>query len=145
MVKDITYDGLTVKIKSDRPVQKIINLSGDNIAKYSKPEEQFLYDILTNVEKCYSDRYPDLDFYKYKDVVHFEYDKKTGVFWFDYDNIHCILKSKYVINYQEQRKLIKGMVWEVLNLKVDTTGAHNIVIDEMVWEVLNLKVDTTFR
>jgi hypothetical protein len=120
MVKDITYDGLTVKVKSDRSVQKRINLSDNNIAKYSKPEEQFLYDILSNVEEHYLNKYPNTVFYKYKDEVYFEYDKKTGVFWFDYYKIYKVLESKYSVNWQEQKKLVKSIVWEVLNLKVDT-------------------------
>jgi hypothetical protein len=84
------------------------------------PVERYLIPIFQNLTEYYSDKYPDSVFYKYKGEIHFEYNKKNGIFWFDYYKIYEVLKSKYNINNLEQRELIKGMVWEVLNLKVNT-------------------------
>jgi hypothetical protein len=82
------------------------------------PAERFLIPIFNNLTEYHLDKYPNCIFYKYKGEIYFKHDKKNGVFWFSYYKIYEVLESKYNINYIEQRELIKGMVWEVLKLKV---------------------------
>jgi hypothetical protein len=89
-------------------------------ARFS-PAERFLIPIFQSLTEHYLDKYPDSVFYKYKGETYFEYNKKNDIFWYNYNKIYKVLESKYDINNQEQRELIKGMVWEVLNLKVSTT------------------------
>lgn len=86
--------------------------------KYSrmKPEERHCYDIFTNLEEYYHPKYPN-KYYKYNDVLLFDYNIKNGYFWCHYNRFWLVLESKFDMKYEQIQSLVKYMVEEHLICK----------------------------
>jgi len=79
-----------------------------------KPEERYIFDIVTNVVEYYHKDFPDNKFYKHNDVLMFDYNTKNGNFWCQYDKFWKILVEKFNLNYNQAQSLVKFMVEEHL-------------------------------
>lgn len=79
-----------------------------------KPEERFVYDIITNLVEYYHKEYPDNKYYKHNDVLLFDYNTKNGNFWCQYSKFWQVLVEKYDLNYNQTQSLVKFMVEEYL-------------------------------
>ncbi len=79
-----------------------------------KPEERFVFDIVTNVVEYYHKEYPDNKYYKHNDVLLFDYNTKNGNFWCQYSKFWQILTNKFNLEYKEIQTLVKFMVEEHL-------------------------------
>ena len=95
--------------------------------KRLKPEERFLFDILVQVKPKISDDYADSVFYLLKDVVLFEYNKKNGYFWCDYDKIWSVFQNKFNYKYSDIQIIIKKVVLDTLKFK-DITPIKSFLI-----------------
>jgi len=90
--------------------------------KYSrlKLEEIFVLNHITDTEKYIHKDYPTSIFYKKDNVLLFEWNQKNGYFYCSYTKFWSILQSKYNLNYNEIKSLIKRLVEEHL-IKTDIT------------------------
>ncbi len=79
-----------------------------------KPEERFVFDIVTNVVEYYHKDFTDNKFYKHNDVLMFDYNTKNGNFWCQYNQFWKILVEKFNLNYNQTQSLVKFMVEEHL-------------------------------
>ena len=74
------------------------------------PKHWFLAVLQSTEELPPNPDYKNSVFYKFENKIIFEYNEKNGDFWIDYDEIWEIFESKYGLNYQQIRTLIKGML-----------------------------------
>ena len=124
-----------------------------------KPEEKFLID---NFNKCIPmthDDYPDilhvydkkilrqrklnrvlnenteikLNPSKDSSIILFRQDYKNNYFWVNYDKIWSLLESKYGLNSQEIKELIKGTLLEPDKMKALTPdGVYKYTLDNLL-------------
>jgi len=85
-----------------------------------KPEERFILNILNNLEEYTHKDFPTSIFYKKDNILLFEYNENSGIFWCDDSNFWTILRKKYNLKYEQIKILIKYMVEEHL-IKNDIT------------------------
>jgi hypothetical protein len=78
-----------------------------------KPEERFVFDIVTNVVEYYHLKYPN-KYYKHNNILLFNYNLINGEFWCHYNKFWSVLESKFNLNYQQIQSLVKYMVEEHL-------------------------------
>ena len=83
-----------------------------------KPEEQFIIDLM---DSCDKKPFKDGYYYEKDGKFYFYQDDKNKRFYFYRDNVYEVLKSKFGLNYQEMRGLIKGILGERYNLRGYTT------------------------
>ena len=107
-----------------------------------KPEERWFIDILNNLTEYTSDKYSDFIFYKKDNELLFEYNSEDKYFYCNYIKIWLVFDSKYNLNNQEIRILIKGQVEEHLKLKVKTVYKQSIFKYYLVEEHLKFEVKT---
>ena len=114
--------------------------------KYSrlKPEERFLINMLLNLKEYVSDRYPDFIFYKKDNEILFHYNLKSHVFFCDYNKIWSIFETKYHLNDNKIKELIKGIVEEYLKFKNVTPNMVLTSADAEVEKHLKLKDVTPY-
>lgn len=71
------------------------------------PEEQFIIDLIDSSDKIEHENGLS---YKKGDEFYFYQDSRNEVFWFDYENVSSVLRTKFGLNIMEQMDLIKGVV-----------------------------------
>ena len=103
-----------------------------------KPEERFLSDILTKVEKGYNDDHPKSTFFSLNGMVLFEQDDKTDIFWSRYDKIWHVLEEKYYLDYDTIHQLIINMVLSILKIKVTKPLTKWVNGTLLIWDKLEL-------
>jgi len=64
--------------------------------------------------------------YKKDGYVYLQYNLKTKCLYYAYAEIYSILELKYKLRGQEINQLIKDIVYETLNLKVETMQTHHL-------------------
>ena len=102
--------------------------------------KQELYEELSNVEIIpYKDSIWFID--REKEYWYFEFDK-SGTLWWRYHFFTSFFKI-FSMNPDNFTPILSSWVEEVLNHKVSTTKANNLLAPLMVGEVLNHKVSTT--
>ena len=69
-----------------------------------------------------SDEYTDSVFYMVGDSVYMEQELKTDNFYIRYDDFWSVFKTKFNLNYQEISQLLRGLLEQHLNCKVNTTS-----------------------
>lgn len=79
-----------------------------------KPEERWIYNILTNLEEYYHPKYSNNRYYKHKDILLFNHNQNSGHFWCHYSNFWSVLEWKFSLTNDEIRVLIKRMVEEYI-------------------------------
>jgi hypothetical protein len=82
-----------------------------------KDYEIWFKEQLTDLDINRSTKDYDILIYKKDGITLYNYNEKNRYFWFDYDKIWIVFKSKFHLNSQEINLLTKGMVEEHLNLK----------------------------
>ncbi len=65
--------------------------------------------------------YPDYIFYRRGDKVIFNYNKKNGIVYINYEEIWLFFESFFGMNYQQIQDVTKLWVEEHYNLRVSTT------------------------
>ena len=81
-------------------------------------EEEFVINL---IDSCEKKSHEDGFLYSKDGKRYFYQDDKNKRFYFDYSNVYEVLESKFGLNYQEQRDLIRGMLKRHYNLK----GVYN--------------------
>ena len=88
-------------------------------------QQEFIINLIDSCEKKpFKNGFP----YKKGDEWYFYQDDKNKTFWFDWDNVRPVLKTKFGLNYQEMKYLIGGVLERHYNLKGYTTLSANIMI-----------------
>jgi hypothetical protein len=87
----------------------------------NKEIREFLFEIFDGLIIDLK-RNKDYIFYKKNNCVYLQYDLKNKCLYYDYYKIYSILKSNYQLEAQSINKLVKDMVYETLELKVNTTN-----------------------
>jgi len=82
---------------------------------------KWLSDNYGDLEPFESEKYPDNIFYRKGDNVIFEYNKKNGVVYIDYNEIWSFFESYFDMEYLQIQDLTKIWVEEHYNLRVTTT------------------------
>ena len=102
-----TTDFLNISTKYDiEKIQKITNIkSKDKINSLI----EFIDNILSNMEECYSDKYPYSTFYKYNDKFYFEIDLKNNKTWCKYYDFWSIFESENNMKIKELTQYMLGI------------------------------------
>ena len=126
-----TTDFLNISTKYD--IEKIKTLT--NIKSKDKINSliEFIDKMLSNMEECYSDKYPESTFYKYKDTIYFELDLENNKTWCKYSGFWSIFESEFNLNYNEISKLTQYMLGIYLKRKVPPT-AFRLYLVATGWE-----------
>jgi hypothetical protein len=74
-----------------------------------------------DLEEWENDKYPDFIFYKKGDKIIFDYNKKNGEVYMNYNLIWSFFESYFGMNNQQIQALTKDWVEERYNLRVTTT------------------------
>lgn len=92
------------------------NIEKINKIKYSrlKSEERFVIDYITDIEQYVHKDISNSIFYKKGDIRLFELEKDMGVLWCNYDDFWSVLESKYNLDYEQIKTLIKKIVEKYL-------------------------------
>lgn len=106
----------------EKEVSNIIDKIYSNNSHVDSPEH-FIQSILDRMIMKLSDKYPDKIFYFVKDKVYFEmrkdiHKRKNGYLYCRYEDFWKILKSKYLLKYDDIQSLIKSMVEQHLKCEV---------------------------
>ena len=96
--------------------------------------EKFLLFMLSLIKERRSTTYPNSIFYMKGDKVLFEFDTKGKVLWVHYSKIWSVFESKYGLEYQQIRALVKKVVENTLKLEGITPIAAR---DKLTWKVEN--------
>jgi len=79
-----------------------------------------------DLESIETEKHPDYIFYKKDDEVIFDYNKKNGDVYIDYDRIWSFFKLVFDMNNQQIQDLTKVWVEEHYNLRVRTTTTSTL-------------------
>tara|TARA_R110002012_G_scaffold273533_1_gene459435 strand:- start:293 stop:631 length:339 start_codon:yes stop_codon:yes gene_type:complete len=90
--------------------------------KYSE-EEEFVINLIDSCVKK-RDKYGDLS-YKKGGESYFYQEFEVRHFYFDYNNVHNVLESKFGLNYEEMIVLIGSVLERHYNLKGYRTYYYN--------------------
>lgn len=88
----------------------------------TKEQREVFNDIMSKVT-CLKklDEYTDSIFYIINDSVYMEQDLKTDNFYIRYGDFWEVFETKFDLNYEEIKELLRGLLEERLICKVNTT------------------------
>jgi hypothetical protein len=107
-----------------------------------KPEERYVYDIVTNLVEYYHPSYLHKKYYKHNDELLFDYNLENGYFGCHYRKFWSILENDFSMNYQQVQSFVKLMVEEHIIKKDVTTLLNKLLSAEGVEEHI-IKKDVT--
>jgi hypothetical protein len=105
--------------------------------KLEKVAIKWLNDNYGDLEPSETEKYPDYIFYGRGDEVIFNYNKKNGVVYINYDEIWVFFESFFDMNYQQIQDSTKLWVEEHYNLRVSTTRNKGSLIS-MGWRNITI-------
>jgi hypothetical protein len=113
----------------------------DSVRGYESEAEQWFMDLWYNKLEgpITRERYPNRLFYKLNGKVVIEQDNKKKNFWTHYGEIWGVFETKFELNRQEIRDLMKGILEERLNLEGYTPGFLSFCFRSTLEERLNLE------
>ena len=100
------------------------------------------YGDLTPLE---TEKYPNTILFIKDDKVIFDYNKKNGKVYIDYDEIWSFFESFFDMNYEQIENITKVWVEEHYKLRVTTTSPCPFLRQSLVEEHYKLRVTTTWK
>jgi len=97
----------------------MITLKQPKPFKFNAHEKWFV-DLLDQMSQATKPEYPNVIFFHIDGQIYMEYNQNSTNLWADYNTIWLVLQSKFDLNYEQIRDLIKGMVARHTNLRVAT-------------------------
>ena len=91
-------------------------------SKLEKAAINWLNKKYGDLEPFETRKYPDYIFYRQGNEIIFDYNKKNGNVYVNYDEIWSFFESFFGMNYQQIQDLTKVWVEERYNLRVTTTS-----------------------
>ena len=85
-----------------------------DIKEYSE-EEEFVIDLMDSCEK--KGWHGEGFWYEKNGINYFYQNDELKFFWFDWDDVYEVLKSKFNLEYDQQKTLIGGLLESRYNLK----------------------------
>ena len=95
--------------------------------------------IINLIDSCDKEPYEYGFLYTKDGEKYFYQTDENRIFWFDWDNVHSVLESKFGLNLQEQRDLIGGVLGRHYNFRGYTTGRVGM------WSEITLERHYNFR
>ncbi len=105
-------------------VKKILRESDFNWIEETSYTEQEEF-IINLIDSCDKEPHGAGFSYKKGGEWYFYQDDKNKVFYYDWDNVYEVLNTKFGLNHQEMRDLIKDVLERHYNLKGYTTEVEH--------------------
>ena len=99
-------------------MRHINNYKTFKINESSEHKKEDIEDYVINlIDSCDKELYKEGYLYKKDDKLYFYQDDENKRFFYDWDSVYKDLKSKFGLNNQEQKDLIKGILERHYNLR----------------------------
>ena len=112
-------------------------------SKLEKAAIKWLNDNYGDLEPYETEKYSDYIFYRKGNEIIFDYNKKNGNVYVNYEEIWSFFESFFGMEYEQIQEITKIWVEERYNLRVTTTWDNGLRNRIMVEERYNLRVTTT--